>query len=239
MHFIVARIRGECVHYLVTASTWQTKGRYCYNFFVNDCAQHIPKTILLGVSGGIAAYKICELARRLVRAGYQAKVVMTVHGAELVGPATFRALTGNPVAVDLFDEPAAPIHHISLAEEADVFLIAPATANVLAKLAHGQADDLLTTTALAYQGPLLVAPAMNTQMYLDPTTQENLATLAARGVTLIGPATGELACGDEGVGRMAPVDELFEAVEECVQTGTTLAGKHVLISAGQPLENSV
>ena len=196
------------------------------------------KTILLGITGGIAAYKVCDLARRLARAGhYRVKTIMTPHATELIGPATFRALTGNPVATDLFDQPGAPIHHISLAEEADVFLIAPATANLIAKLAHGQADDLLTTTALAYQGPLLLAPAMNTQMYLDPTTQENLATLAACGVTLIGPATGDLACGDTGPGRMVEAAELFEALEECVQTSTTLAGKHILISAGPTQEH--
>jgi len=200
---------------------------------MTDTAQ---KTVLLGITGGIAAYKICDLARQLVRAGHNVKVVMTRHACEFVGPATFRSLTGNPVATELFDDPHAPINHINLAEEADFFLIAPATANVIAKLAHGRADDLLTTTALAYQGQMLVAPAMNTQMYLDPATQENLATLAARGVQLIGPASGELACGVSGPGRMAEVNDLRDAVEECIQTSIRLTGKRVLISAGPTRE---
>ncbi|MCL2402876.1 MAG: bifunctional phosphopantothenoylcysteine decarboxylase/phosphopantothenate--cysteine ligase CoaBC [Coriobacteriia bacterium] len=196
----------------------------------------VQKTILLGITGGIAAYKMCDLARQLVRAGHKVKVVMTQHATEFVGPATFRSLTGNPVALDLFDDPAAPINHISLAEEADIFLIAPATANVIAKLAQGRADDLLTTTALAYQGQLLVAPAMNTQMYLDAATQENLALLAARGVQLVGPATGQLACGDSGPGRMVEASDLYSAVEECAHTSNLLAGKRVLISAGPTRE---
>jgi len=194
------------------------------------------KTILLGITGGIAAYKMCDLARQLIRAGHQVKVVMTEAAIQFVGPATFRALTNNPVAIDLFDDPSAPINHISLAEEADLFLIAPATANVIAKLAHGRADDLLTTTALAYQGQLLVAPAMNTQMYLDAATQENLTTLTNRGVQLIGPAKGQLACGDSGPGRMVEASDLYAAVEESVQTSTRLAGKRVLINAGSTRE---
>ena len=194
------------------------------------------KTILLGITGGIAAYKMCDLARQLIRAGHNVKVVMTKAAAEFVGPATFRSLTNNPVATELFDDPQAPINHISLAEEADIFLIAPATANVIAKIAQGNADDLLTTTALAFQGQLLMAPAMNTQMYLDPVTQENLNLLTARGIQLVGPATGELACGDSGEGRMVEVGALFDAVEECVQTSNRLAGKKVLINAGSTRE---
>ncbi|MCL2525879.1 MAG: bifunctional phosphopantothenoylcysteine decarboxylase/phosphopantothenate--cysteine ligase CoaBC [Coriobacteriia bacterium] len=198
--------------------------------------QSQQKTILLGITGGIAAYKICDLARQLVRAGHKVKVVMTAAATQFVGPATFRALTNNPVATELFDDPAAPINHINLAEEADLMLIAPATANVIAKLTHGRADDLLTTTALAFQGRLLIAPAMNTQMYLDPATQANLKTLEQRGVTLIGPATGQLACGDSGPGRMVEADELFDKVAECVHSSTLLAGKKVLISAGPTRE---
>ena len=194
------------------------------------------KTILLGVTGGIAAYKMCELARQLIRAGHNVKVVMTKAACEFVGPATFRSLTGNPVATELFDDPQAPINHINLAEEADIFLIAPATANVIAKLAQGRADDLLTTTALAFQGQLLIAPAMNTKMYLDPATQANLTTLAERGVQQIGPAKGELACGDSGEGRMVEVGALFDAVEEYVHTSKQFKGKKVLISAGPTRE---
>ncbi|MCL2379190.1 MAG: bifunctional phosphopantothenoylcysteine decarboxylase/phosphopantothenate--cysteine ligase CoaBC [Coriobacteriia bacterium] len=197
---------------------------------MTDGAQQ--KTILLGITGGIAAYKICDLVRQLVHAGHNVKVVMTEHAQEFIGAATFRSLTGNPVATELFDDPHAPINHISLAQETDIFLIAPTTANVIAKIAHGRADDLLTTTALTFQGPLLIAPAMNTQMYLDSVTQENLTTLASRGANIIGPAAGELACGTSGPGRMADIADLFTAVEEHIQTSTTLAGKKVLISAG-------
>jgi phosphopantothenoylcysteine decarboxylase/phosphopantothenate--cysteine ligase len=194
------------------------------------------KTILLGVSAGIAAYKTCEVARRLTQAGHRVKVVMTPHATELIGPAVFRSLTNEEVSVDLYDAPGAPIHHISLADEADVFLIAPATANVLAKIAQGVADDLLTTTAVTFQGPVLVAPAMNTKMYLDDTTQENLRLLAARGVEIIEPESGELACGDIGVGRMAEPADLLAAVEECVHTSELLAGKRVLVTAGPTQE---
>jgi phosphopantothenoylcysteine decarboxylase/phosphopantothenate--cysteine ligase len=195
-----------------------------------------PKTILLGVSAGIAAYKTCELVRLLKRAGHRVKVVMTEHATELIGPATFRSLTGEPVSIGLYDAPTNPIHHISLADEADLFCIAPATANVLAKLARGLADDLLTTTALTFQGPLLLAPAMNTKMYLDETTQESLRMLAARGARIVPPGTGQLACGDEGIGRMAEPAGLFELISECVQTSTELAGRHVVITAGPTQE---
>ena len=193
-------------------------------------------TVLLGISGGIAAYKICDLARQLVRAGYCVKTVMTQSATEFVGPATFRSLTGNAVSTQLFEDPAAPINHISLAQAADIMLVAPATANVIAKLAHGVADDLLTTTALAFQDQLIVAPAMNTQMYLDPSTQENLNTLAARGVLIVGPASGQLACGDAGPGRMVEASQLFEEVEHCSHTSSLLTGKTVLINAGPTRE---
>ena len=133
-------------------------------------------TIVLGVTGCIAAYKACELARALMRAGCRVKVVMTEAATHFVGPATFRALTGEPVAVSLWDDPAsARVFHISLAEEADVFVIAPATANVIAKLACGRADDLLTTTALATEAPLVLAPAMNTHMWRAEATRANIA----------------------------------------------------------------
>ncbi|MCL2818868.1 MAG: phosphopantothenoylcysteine decarboxylase, partial [Actinomycetia bacterium] len=133
------------------------------------------KLVLLGVTGGIAAYKAAELVRLLQKCGHQVKVVMTEHAQEFVGATTFRALSGHEVALDLFEDPDKPIHHISLAQEPDCFVIAPATANVIAKIAQGVADDLLTTTALAYQGPLVVAPAMNEAMLDDEATQENLA----------------------------------------------------------------
>ncbi|MDR1775414.1 MAG: bifunctional phosphopantothenoylcysteine decarboxylase/phosphopantothenate--cysteine ligase CoaBC [Actinomycetes bacterium] len=193
-------------------------------------------TVVLGVSAGIAAYKSCELVRLLTKAGMRVQVVMTPHATELVGPATFRSLTGNPVAVDLYDAAGAPIHHISLADAADIMVIAPATANVIAKLAHGTADDLLTTTALTYQGTLVVAPAMNTQMYLDAATQENLQTLRDRGVVLVGPVAGELACGTSDIGRMSEPSAIADAVGEYVPDRAFLSGRTVLVSAGPTRE---
>jgi phosphopantothenoylcysteine decarboxylase/phosphopantothenate--cysteine ligase len=194
------------------------------------------KMILLGVSGSIAAYKACELVRLLQNDGYDIKVVMTHHATELVGAATFRALTGHEVALDLFEDPSKPIHHISLAKEPDCFVVAPATANVIAKIARGVADDLLTTTALAYQGPLVIAPAMNDAMLGDATTQENLETLEARGVRIVASEAGYLACGDEGAGRLADVSVIKDAVIEAVERSGNLAGKHLVITAGPTCE---
>lgn len=168
--------------------------------------------VLVGVTGCIAAYKSCEIIRGLQKAGVRAKVVMTEHACEFVGPTTFRALTREPVAVGLFDEPGDPIHHVSLAQECDLFLIAPCTANVVAKMAHGIADDLLTTTALATCAPIVLAPAMNVHMYEAAATQENFATLARRGVRFIEAGDGYLACGDVGKGRLADVDVVVRAV---------------------------
>ena len=159
--------------------------------------------VLIGVTGCIAAYKSCEILRGLQKAGVRVKVVMTEHATRFVDPTTFRALTREPVAVGLFDEPGDPIHHISLAQECDVFLIAPCTANVLAKIACGIADDLLSTTALATTAPLLVAPAMNVHMYEAAATQANMRTLSERGVRLVDADEGYQACGDVGRGRLA------------------------------------
>ena len=167
--------------------------------------------ILLGVTGCIAAYKSCEILRLLQKAGQDVKVVMTEHATEFVGPTTFRALSGHEVAVGLFDEPGDPIHHVSLAKEPAVFLIAPATANVIAKIARGVADDLLTTTALATKVPLVIAPAMNVEMWRDAATQENIATLEARGCTIVYPDSGYLACGDVGAGRLAEPEAIVQA----------------------------
>ena len=192
--------------------------------------------VLVGVTGCIAAYKACEIVRGLQKAGHDVKVVMTEHGSEFVGPTTFRALTGHEVAVGLFDAPGDPIHHISLAKEADVFLIAPATANVIAKIANGVADDLLTTTALATKAPIIVAPAMNSAMWADDTTQENIAALEGRGVTVVGPADGYLACGDEGQGRLEDIEVIVEATLEALSRKTDLEGLKVLITAGPTQE---
>ena len=194
------------------------------------------KLVLLGVTGGIAAYKSCELVRLLQGAEYSVKVVMTKHGTEFVGPATFRALTGYEVALDLFEDPQKPIHHISLAQEPDCFVIAPATANVIAKLAQGVADDLLTTTAVAFQGPLVIAPAMNEAMLNDVTMQENLDILRSRGVRIVESGAGYLACGDQGAGRLADVEVIKDAMVEEVSRSVDLVGKHVVITAGPTQE---
>ena len=188
--------------------------------------------VVLGVTGCIAAYKACELARALMRSGCRVKVVMTEAATHFVGPTTFRALTGEPVAVGLWDEADARIHHISLAEEADVFVIAPATANTLAKIAVGRADDLLSTSALATTAPLVVAPAMNVHMWRADATREALATLRGRGAVVVEPESGELACGDVGEGRLASLDVIVDAVMVEVRRSRDLDGVRVLVTAG-------
>lgn len=193
-------------------------------------------TVLVGVTGCIAAYKACELVRILMRSGCRVKVVMTENATRFVGATTFRALTREPVSVSLWDEPAASVHHISLAEEADVFVIAPATANVVAKLACGRADDLLTTTALATEAPLVIAPAMNVHMWRADATRANVAALEARGVLIVAPASGELACGDVGEGRLAEVSEIADAVLAEVGRANDLEGVSVLVTAGPTRE---
>jgi len=197
----------------------------------------MSERVLLGVTGSIAAYKACEVTRLLIKAGVEVQVVMSSHATELVGPATFRSLTGNPVALDLFDDPSAPIRHIELAKSASVFIIAPATANVVNKLAAGVADDLLTTTALAFTGRLIVAPAANTQMYLDEATQESIRILRTRGVTVLSPDSGELACGDSGPGRLPEPPAIAEEVLHALRSSEALSGKRVVITAGPTRES--
>mgnify|MGYP003251659985 FL=1 len=192
----------------------------------------MQKTVLLCVTGCIAAYKSCEIARALQKAGVRVKVCMTEHATSFVGPTTFRALTREEVAIDLFDNPSDPIHHISLAKEPDVVLVAPATANVVAKVAHGQADDLLTTTVLATDAPVVVAPAMNVGMWQAEATQKNIATLEQRGFDIVRPATGYLACGDTGEGKLADVDDIVARTLVALETSQALAGERVLITAG-------
>lgn len=199
-------------------------------------SENKQKTILVGVTGCIAAYKSALLVRCLQKAGYRVKVVMTEHATEFVGPVTFRSLTHEPVAVGLFDNPSDPIHHISLAEEADLFLIAPCTANVIGKIAHGIADDLLSTTAMATTAPLVVAPAMNVHMFDSAANQDNLKLLESRGVHVIQPDSGYLACGYEGRGRMPDPEVLVEAVQRILEAPLDLAGKKVMITAGPTYE---
>lgn len=193
-------------------------------------------TVVLGVTGCIAAYKACELARELMRRGLRVKVVMTENATRFVGPTTFRALTGEPVAVGMWDEAASPVHHVSLAEEADVLVVAPATANAIAKFAQGRADDLLSTTVLATEAPLVVAPAMNVHMWRDEATQANVSVLAARGVVIVPPVSGELACGEIGEGRLAEVVDIADAVEAEARRSRDLEGVSVLVTAGPTLE---
>ncbi|MDF0605416.1 bifunctional phosphopantothenoylcysteine decarboxylase/phosphopantothenate--cysteine ligase CoaBC [Neisseriaceae bacterium TC5R-5] len=194
------------------------------------------KRILLGVTGGIAAYKAAELTRQLIKAGYSVEVVMSEAATRFVTPATFQALSGNAVYADLWDaRPANAMAHIELSRRADAFLIAPATANTLFKLAHGMCDDLISTLAAARTCPLLVAPAMNRQMWENPPNQRNLTQLRADGVCILGPAVGEQACGETGEGRMLEPHELVELLGAALSE-PLLAGKKVLITAGPTYE---
>lgn len=175
--------------------------------------------VLLGVTGSIAAYKAVELVRLMIEKGWQVKVVMTQSATKFVGKTTFQTLSRNPVAVDMFpDNDAWRPHHISLGEWADVIVIAPCTANVVAKLAHGLADDLLTCTVLSSSAPLVIAPAMNEKMWRHPATQSNISLLASREVSIIAPNAGVLACGTHGTGRLASLDVIIASIIKVVVT---------------------
>ncbi|AWI75480.1 phosphopantothenate synthase [Parazoarcus communis] len=194
------------------------------------------RKLVLGVTGGVAAYKAAELVRLLVKAGADVHVVLTEGGARFVTAVTYQALSGNPVWTDLWDARMDNnMAHIDLSRDADAVLVAPATADCLARLAQGRADDLLTTLCLARDIPLLVAPAMNRQMWEHPATQRNAATLAGDGVTIIGPAAGEQACGEVGMGRMLEPEEILEAVIAFF-TPKRLAGRKVVLTAGPTFE---
>ena len=194
------------------------------------------RRIVLGVTGGVAAYKAAELTRLLIKAGATVDVVLTAAAARFVGAATFQALSGRPVWHDLWDEGAAGgMAHIELSRGADAILVAPATADFLSKLAHGQADDLLTTLCLARECPLLVAPAMNRQMWEQAPTQRNLRQVAEDGIAILGPASGEQACGEIGLGRMLEAEELCEDLLAFFQP-KLLAGRRVLLTAGPTIE---
>ncbi|MGI6724713.1 MAG: bifunctional phosphopantothenoylcysteine decarboxylase/phosphopantothenate--cysteine ligase CoaBC [Christensenellales bacterium] len=197
----------------------------------------VGKTVVLGITGGIAAYKACEVASRLSKANCKVHVIMTRNACQFVQPLTLQTLSHNPVVVDTFETPRVwEVEHVSLARKADVLLIAPATANVIAKLAHGLADDMLTTTALATQAPLLLAPAMNAAMWQHPATQANLALLRQRGASTVGPEGGLLACGDIGTGRMSEPDEIVTACLRLLYPLKDLLGKKVLVTAGPTRE---
>ena len=197
------------------------------------------KRVLLGVSGSIAAYKAADLCSRLGKLGASVHVVLTAHAERFIGAATLRALTRNPVLTDLFEEPQTErIAHIDLAQSADLILIAPASANLLAKMAHGLADELLSTCLLAAPPatPLLVAPAMNTMMWEHPATRANLTTLEDRGVQIVQPGYGVLACQDVGYGKLADVDEIVQAVVDRLTPRRDLLGTRILLTAGATRE---
>lgn len=194
------------------------------------------KRVLLGITGGIAAYKCAELTRLLIKAGAEVRIAMTQSATEFVTPLTLQALSGNRVHLDLLDtEAEAAMGHIELARWADLVLIAPATANSIARITHGEAHDILTTLVLATPAPIAIAPAMNQGMWADQATQDNIATLAARGYTLIGPGAGEQACGDVGLGRLSEPSDIVDACAALFDVGA-LAGRHVVLTGGPTRE---
>lgn len=191
------------------------------------------KTIVLGVTGSIAAYKAAELASQLTQAGAKVNVIMTKEALCFVSPVTFRAITGRPVVTQMFDLASEfSIEHVSLAKAADIVVIAPATANVIAKLAGGIADDMLSCTVLATRAPVVIAPAMETNMYTSPATQDNLAKLKSRKFVIVGPATGWLASGKAGLGRLADIGDIIGTIRGVLGSGGDLAGRHIVVTAG-------
>jgi len=191
------------------------------------------KVIVLGISGGIAAYKAADLASKLAQAGAVVKVVMTWEATQLVQPLTFQALTGNPVVTDMFEPaPLSAITHVSLADEADIVAIVPATANIIAKMAAGIADDILTCTVLATKAPIVIAPAMHNNMYINPVTQDNISKLKARGFTVIPAAHGRLASGSIGYGRLPEITEIMGIIQQTLGKKGDLAGKRIVVTAG-------
>ena len=195
------------------------------------------KTVILGVTGSIAAYKIASLASMLKKQRADVQVIMTANATNFINPITFETLTGNKCLVDTFDRNFQySVEHVALAKRARAFLIAPASANVIAKVAHGLADDMLTTTFLACQCPKIIAPAMNTRMYENPILQDNLKICEGYGMEVITPADGYLACGDTGAGKMPEPEELFDYILKAAACEKDLAGRRVLVTAGATME---
>lgn len=193
--------------------------------------------VVLGVTGGIAVYKACELLRLLQKRGIDVFVVMTQNACRFVAPLTFETLSGHPVAVDTFDRPQTwEVEHIALAKRADLFLIAPATANIMGKMACGIADDMLSTTVMATRAPVLVAPAMNTGMWENAAVQQNIKTLRARGVEIVAPVSGHLACGDNGAGKLEDVAVIAERACELLFAKKDMEGLRVMVTAGPSRE---
>lgn len=196
------------------------------------------KTVVLGITGGIACYKIAYLASRLSKENFDVHVIMTKNATEFISPLTFETLTGNRCMIDTFARDFEwDVKHVSIAKKADVVLVAPATANVIAKMVHGIADDMLTTTLLATKCKIIVSPAMNTAMYENPVTQRNIAMLKELGHTVVEPSEGLLACKDVGKGRMPEPDVLYEYVIDALCTNKDLLGKNVLVTAGATRES--
>lgn len=193
--------------------------------------------VVLGVTGGIAVYKACELLRLLQKRGIDVFVVMTQNACRFVAPLTFETLSGHPVAVDTFDRPQTwEVEHIALAKRADLFLLAPATANIMGKMACGIADDMLSTTVMATRAPVLVAPAMNTGMWENAAVQQNVKTLRARGVEIVAPVSGHLACGDSGAGKLEDVAVIAERACELLFAKKDMEGLRVMVTAGPSRE---
>jgi len=196
------------------------------------------KTVVIGVSGGIAVYKTLDVISRLRKLGVNVKVIMTKSATEFVTPLSFQSLSQNYVVCDMFEEPKTwDVEHISLAKAADVFLIAPATANVIGKIANGIADDMLTTTVMATKGKVLIAPAMNTNMYENPIVQRNISILKDLGYSFVDPESGRLACGDTGKGKLASPETIVEEVVKLLSVEKDLKGKSIVITAGPTVES--
>lgn len=195
------------------------------------------KCIVVGVTAGIAAYKICQLVSSLKKQGNEVHVIMTKEAEKFVNPLTFQTLSSQKVITDMFTVDYTPdVHHISLAKKADLFVVAPATANIIAKIAHGIADDMLTTTFLASTCPKMIVPAMNTNMLNNPITQDNIATCQKYGIHIMCSGAGYLACGDVGAGRLPEPEEIEDAIASLVETDCYLQGRHVVITAGATQE---
>lgn len=191
------------------------------------------KNVVLGVTGGVAAYKALELVSRLRKHNINVDVAMTKSAQEFVTPLSFQSLSQNPVITDMFDEPKAyEIAHISLAKKADVFAVVPATANIIGKIAHGISDDFISTSIMATKAKVLIAPAMNTQMYASPMVQENIRKLKGIGYSFVSPGAGRLACGDVGEGKLAVVDDIFDEIMKLLYPNKDFEGKKVIVTAG-------
>ena len=196
------------------------------------------KTVVIGVSGGIAVYKCLDVISRLRKLGVNVNVIMTKSATEFVAPLSFQSLSQNYVVCDMFEDPKTwDVEHISLAKKADVFLIAPATANVIGKIANGIADDMLTTTVMATKGKVLIAPAMNTNMYENPIVQRNISILKELGYNFVEPESGRLACGDTGKGKLATPETIVNEVVSLLTQKQDLKGKNIIVTAGPTMES--